>query len=301
MEGRTSQWRGRRVLVTGCTGFLGAAVTAELLNQQAHVIGLIRDRNAGAIFAREREAGLFHLVHGSIENTFRIHSALAIHEVSAIFHLAHESAEPKPPRKPSEASQIAADRGTAAVLRAAALHHPRLPVIVAKPANQLRILNSDVEGAAIPPGIVRFGELFGGTDRRMSQVVPRTIASLLARESGVATEGSKSSTHDFVFIRDAARACLAVAEAVGSGSHSLDVTFRSGWELTEAEMARFVGDVFAGRKPEVTLREPPTNSFGWRPANTLEAAVTETIECYREAARSQAESSRATDRLRRAA
>jgi len=301
MEGCTSQWCGRRVLVTGCTGFLGAAVTAELLNQQAHVIGLIRDRNAGAIFAREREAGLFHLVHGRIENTFRIHSALAIHEVSAIFHLANESAEPKASNMPGEESQIADDRGTAAVLRAAALHHPRLPVIVAKPANQLRILNSNVEGTAIPNGVVRFGELFGGTDRRMSRVVPRTIAAHLARESGSAIESSKGSTRDFVFIRDAARACLAVAEAVGSGSYPLDVTFRSGWKLTESEMARFVGDVFAGRKPEIALEESPANPFGWRPANSLEAAVTETIEWYRESARSQAESTRGTDLARKAA
>jgi nucleoside-diphosphate-sugar epimerase len=298
MEESTSQWRGRRVLVTGCTGFLGAAVTAELLNQQAHVIGLIRDRNMGAMFAREREAGLFHLIHGRIENTFRIHSAVAIHEVSAIFHLAHESAEPKASSMPSEVSQIADDRGTAAVLRAAALHHPRLPVIVAKPVNQLRILNSDVERATIPHGIARFGELFGGTDRGMSRVVPRTIATLLARETGVAIEGS---ARDFVFIRDAARACLAVAEAVGSGSYPLDVTFRSGWELTEAEMTRVIGDVFAGRKPKVAFEETPANPFGWRPASSFDAAVTETIEGYRESARSRAETTRLTDPVRKAA
>ena len=68
MDGHTSLWSGRRVLVTGCTGFLGSAVTRELLGRGAVVAGLIRDRAGGAEYTRERDAGQFWPVHGQVED-----------------------------------------------------------------------------------------------------------------------------------------------------------------------------------------------------------------------------------------
>lgn len=298
MEEGTSKWRGRRVLVTGCTGFLGSAVTAELLHQQAHVIGLVDGRTAGAIFHHEREAGLFLPIQGRTENIFRLHSGLAIHEVSVIFHLADESADSKVSAALRTANSIANDRGTAAVLRAAALYHPRLPVIVARPSNQLRILNSEAGETANPLGIARFGEIFGENDQNPSRVVPRTIAALLGQENRAANE---SASRDFVFVRDAARACLQVAEAVGSRLCSIDTTFRSGWDLTESEMAGIVSTVFAGRMTERTFEDTPANPFGWRPSISLTDAVRETIESYRSSARQRTESTRPSRSIQKAA
>ena len=41
---RQDFWRGRRVFVTGCTGFLGSWLTAALLERGASVVGLVRER-----------------------------------------------------------------------------------------------------------------------------------------------------------------------------------------------------------------------------------------------------------------
>ena len=41
---RQDFWRGRRVFVTGCTGFLGSWLTAALIERGAAVVGLVRQQ-----------------------------------------------------------------------------------------------------------------------------------------------------------------------------------------------------------------------------------------------------------------
>jgi nucleoside-diphosphate-sugar epimerase len=261
MNPHTSAWRGRRVLVTGCTGFLGGAVTRELLDRGATVVGLVRQRSGGREFAAECDAGRFHVIHGRAEDDARLHSAMAVHEVSAVFHLA--------------------GAGLSAVLRAAALYHPRVPVVTVRPAEQLRLAADDDE-PPVPLGVARFGELFGPGDRKRSGVVPRTLTALL--------EGKPNATagpaRDFVFVRDAARACLSLAEAVGAEARPRDCTFRSGWEFTESALAALVADVFAGRAVDVPEHDVP-NPFGWQPVTPFAAAIRETIAWYRESVRTR--------------
>ena len=122
MEQHPELWRGRRVLVTGCTGFLGRTVTRELLARGAIVAGLVRERRRAVEFSQEISEGRFHVVHGYVEDAIRLHTAMALHEVSAVFHLATADAQGN-------------DRGTAAVRRAAILYHSKVPVIVAAPTD----------------------------------------------------------------------------------------------------------------------------------------------------------------------
>ena len=262
METHTSTWRGRRVLVTGCTGFLGSAVTRELFARGAVVVGLVRDRARGAEFSRSDQ---FRAVYGRAEDAIRLHTAMAVHEVSAVFHLA--TADPS-----------GNDRGTLAVLRAAGLYHSKVPVVVARPAHQLR-LALEVQASPVPLGIARFGEVFGPGDRNGGRVVQRTIAALLGGDQAPAEDGP---TRDFVFVRDAARACLALAEAVGARCEPLDHTFRSGWELTRRAMTALVADVIAGKTPDLPVGKSPSNPLGWQPTTTLTDALGETIAWYRE-------------------
>lgn len=261
MDAHTSPWRGRRVLVTGCTGFLGGAVTRVLLDRGATVIGLVRQRTGGSEFVAERDAGQFHSIHGRAEDAIRLHSAMAVHEVSAVFHLA--GTEPF------------------AVLRAAALYHSRMPVLMARPAEQLR-LAVDEPAPPVPLGVARFGELFGGRDRNLSRVVPRTVRALL---EGNRVTTAASSPRDFVYVQDAAKACLALAAVVGAEARSLDCTFRSGWEVTDSALVALVGDAFLGRTVELKQRDVP-NPLGWQPATSFASAIGETIEWYRESVRS---------------
>jgi nucleoside-diphosphate-sugar epimerase len=277
MDANASPWFGRRVLVTGCTGFLGGAVTRELFRRGAKVVGLVRDRARAAQFAREISLGQFHLVPGRVEDATRLSAAMAVHEVSAVFHLA------------------SGDAGADAVLRAAGAYHSRVAVVTARPQFQFRLAGA--EGPSRNPvGVARFGELFGPRDRNLARVVPRSALALLA---GAPAPASPGSSRDFVFVRDAAGACLALAEEVGRQLRSLDVTFRSGWEFTDGAMAAIVADAFARRSVGV----PPDSSndeIKWRPETPLADALAETIDWYRQLVTSQADPTAARD-LRKAA
>ncbi|HEX4611317.1 MAG TPA: NAD-dependent epimerase/dehydratase family protein [Urbifossiella sp.] len=258
MNDTSSPWRGRRVLVTGCTGFLGSAVVRELLARGAEVVGLVRDRAADAEFTRHRLTGKVHVVHGRTEDLFRVHSALAVHEARAVFHLAGDT-----------------DRGTATVLDAARRYDSRVSVVVARP-----------DGVAFEPpagqpvGVARFGEIFGGGDRKTFRAVPATAVGLLTGDrAALAFEGP---ARDFVFVGDAARACVSVGEGLlaAPGPRAEEHAFRSGWVCTDREIAAAVKDVFAGRA--VPSPPPPVNPFGWNPAAGLSDALADTIAWYRE-------------------
>lgn len=258
-----SPWRGRRVLVTGCTGFLGGAVTRELFARGAEVVGLINERPVTDVFG-EGQGGRVHLIRGRTDNVFRLHSAMAVHEITTIFHLAAHD-------------PFGEDRGTPAILQAAKLYSRRVPIVTARPLQQLALAQPDEPQDRL--SIARFGEVFGPGDRKLFRVVPATAIGLLTGDG--ATLPPESSPRDFVFIRDAALACLRVAEAARTDGPG-DYPFRSGWLLTDRQMAAVVRDVHAGRPPVVPDSAAPTNPLGWQPHQSLAEALDESIAWYRE-------------------
>src|SRR5436305_1863677 len=83
-------------------------------------------------------------------------------------------------------------------------------------------------------------DLLAGGDRKTFRVVPSTISSLAGGDrSAVAPQ---EAARDFVFVRDAARACLLLAGTLADRAEPCveDLTFRSGWVLTDREMAAAV-------------------------------------------------------------
>jgi CDP-glucose 4,6-dehydratase len=275
----TSPWRGRRVLVTGCTGFLGGAVARELVACGADVIGLVNERPASDLCGEG--AGRIHFLHGRTDNVFRLHSAMAVHEITTIFHLAAHD-------------PFGEDRGTLAVLQAAKLYSRRVPIVTAQPLRQLALTQSEEPQDRL--SVARFGEVFGPGDRKLFRVVPATAISLLTGET--ATFPADGAARDFVFIRDAALACLRVAEAArmtvpcnGTGSSGRDgreqmgpreYSFRSGWLMSDRQMAAAVRDVHAGHPPAQPDSAAPTNPLGWHPQQPLAEALEASIAWYRE-------------------
>jgi nucleoside-diphosphate-sugar epimerase len=250
-------WRGRRALVTGATGFLGGAVARELLAQGAEVVGLVQHRPDTELLAGLR------LVHGRADNVFRLHSAMAVNEVTAVFHLAAHD-------------PFGDDRGTSALLQAVNLYSRRVPVVAARPLPALALARTEEPGEG-RMSVARFGEVFGPGDRKLFRAVPAAAREVLHGEPAALTEGL---ARDFAFVRDAARACLLAAEAAansGPGDHH----FRSGWLLTERQMADAVRAVAAGRTPDVPDSAPVDNPLGWKPEQTLAAALTEALAWYR--------------------
>ncbi|HUR55284.1 MAG TPA: NAD-dependent epimerase/dehydratase family protein [Gemmataceae bacterium] len=248
-------WQGRRVLVTGCAGFLGGAVSRALLDRGADVVGLVHQSPTD--LARHRAPGKFHAIRGRAEDTFRIYSALAVHEIDAVFHLA-------------TGPVFAADRVAGAVVEAVRRFDTTIPVVVAHPDDGLRLAQQKVP---VPLGVARFGEVFGPGDRKPFRTVPAILNGDSRRPDG--------SARDFVFLDDAAVACLALAESLTPHPSLRDETFRSGWSLTDRQMAIAVRDVIEGRSALLLTAKPQTNPLDWQPSRSFADAVAETIAWYR--------------------
>jgi nucleoside-diphosphate-sugar epimerase len=264
MTGDKTFWCGRRVLVIGCDGMLGGAVARELLASGAEVVGLIHDTPAVGAPTRD---GRIHFVRGRPDNVFRLHSAMAVYEVAAVFHLPAPDA-PAP------------ERGTAAVLRAARLYARAVPVVTAQPSPRLEIARPPDGEAGREGGlsVARFGELFGPGDRSPARTVPAVALGLLG--GGVPPHPADGPARDHVFVRDAARACLRTAEAAvadGPGRYQ----FRSGWLLTDRQMAAAVRAAYAGEPVAVPDSAAPANPFGWTPQQPLAEALEETLAWHR--------------------
>ncbi len=253
MESHNSHWTGKTVLVTGCTGFLGNAVTRELLASGARVVGLIRNRKQLAAFAHEQRIGQFRPLFGHADDFPRMYSALVVHEVTNVFDLATASS------------------GARAIERAVRRYHPWLPVVSAQPQAQLRLTAVDQTGLL---GIARFDELFGSGDRHLDRIVPRT-AQALCLDTRL-PQPPRGPTKDFVYVHDAARACLQLAMALREQNAPLDIHFRSGWSLTESEMVTAVQTVYRVGCLEKNPGNPDL-TLGWKPLTTLSEALAETL------------------------
>ncbi|MBA4067529.1 MAG: hypothetical protein C0501_28240 [Isosphaera sp.] len=233
MSAHTSPWLGRRVLVTDATELLGSAVTRELLARGAVVAGFVPDPSAAAWLARDRDAGRFHPVRGQPGDIGRLRTAVAVHEASVVF---------------DPTAAYATSRAAGPV-----------PVVAVRPAGELRLADP---AAIAPRGVVRFGEVFGPGDRRPDGPVARAVVGCLAGDPPPAG----GPVRDYVFAPDAARAWLAVAEAVLAGE-SPDHTFRSGWELSDRDLAAAVAAALAADRPA---------------ADPFAAALAETAAWHRE-------------------
>jgi nucleoside-diphosphate-sugar epimerase len=253
MIAQNSSWRGRRALVTGVTGFLGSAVARELLARGADVVGLVHQRPATGLFDSVQSEHVC-FVRGRGDNVFRLHSAMAVHEVAAVFHFA--------------------DCDSSALMQAIHRYSARVPIVTARPIPHLAIARTE-EPHEERLSVVRFGAVFGPGDWKLSRVVPATAREVLRGDLVTPTDGP---ARDFVFVRDAARACLLAAEPANAGPG--EYTFRSGWQMTDRQMAAAVREAAASRAIEVPDSAPLSNPLGWEPSQSLTDALNETLVWY---------------------
>jgi len=101
--------RGKRVLITGVTGFVGPYLARRYLDYGCEVYGLVRRRAEGHNYQRLREMGLLgriKLVEGDLTDLTSLLFALDRSEPDIIFHLASQSFVPRSFTNPLETFQF---------------------------------------------------------------------------------------------------------------------------------------------------------------------------------------------------
>ena len=236
-------WHRRRVLVTGCTGLLGAWLTDWLVRQQADAVGLVRDSVPTSNFHRLGLAERVTTVRGSVEDGELIARIVNEYEVEVIFHLAAQpivaiaNADPR--------STLTTNiTGTWSVLEAARRSKRVRAVVIASsdkaygtqeelPYRETAPLIGrhpyDVSKSCadliaqmywrtyqVPVAITRCGNFYGGGDLNFNRIVPGTVRSLIDGQRPV-VRSDGTLRRDYFHIQDAVLAYVMLAERLIDG------------------------------------------------------------------------------------
>jgi len=231
---------GRKVLVTGCNGLLGAWLCEALIQSGAAVVGLDREQRAGS---RIRElTGKIDLVSGDIADFELVLRVLNEFDIEFIYHLAAQAVVGPAARNPLSTfrSNI---QGTWNILEAArtlrsnspllqgiivassdkaygdqdnlpyredAPMQGRFPYDVSKSCADL-IARSYYYSYNLPVCVTRCGNLYGAGDLNWSRIVPGTIMHVLRGERPI-IRSDGTPVRDYLYVKDAVGAFLKLSE-----------------------------------------------------------------------------------------
>jgi CDP-glucose 4,6-dehydratase len=230
-------WQDKRVLITGCTGFLGSWLTAGLVSVGADVVGLIRDRVPNSELVRSGTMNRISLVEKDINDYPLMERILAEYEVEIIFHLAAQTIVTIANRAPLSTFESNI-KGTWILLEAARRnptvngiviassdkaygHHEKLPYRenaplqgkhpydVSKSCADL-IAQTYASSFEMPLVITRFANLYGGGDLNWNRIVPGTIRSVLRGQSPI-IRSDGTFRRDYLYVEDAVTAYMDMA------------------------------------------------------------------------------------------
>lgn len=235
-----SFWRGRRVLVTGISGFIAGHLAHVLVDMGAEVVGIVRDSTPTSSLNPLGLAAQVNLVHGSITDYAVVERAINEYEVDSVFHLAAQVLVGVANRSPLSTFESNI-KGTWTVLEAcrqskliervviassdkAYGDQPVLPYTEAMPLNGTYpydaskfctevIARSYAKTFALPVAITRCANVYGPGDLNWSRVVPGTFRSVLLGERPI-IRSDGTPERDYIFVEDAARAYVMIGEHV---------------------------------------------------------------------------------------
>jgi CDP-glucose 4,6-dehydratase len=258
-------WKGRRVFVTGCNGFLGSWLTQALVQRGAQVTGLIHEALPDSHLARSGVQRQIETVPGSVEQSGLLQDAFGSREIECVFHLAAQSqvGQANLDPLPTFESNV---RGSWMLLEAARLSpgvrrvvlassdkaygsHPDLPYEehyplrgahpydVSKSCADLIAL-AYYQSYALPVTVTRCSNLYGGGDLNWERIVPGTIRSVLDGQSPIIrSDGSPS--RDYLFIDDAVEGYLKLAQAMDDAAiHGEAFNFGTAQAVSVLEITR---------------------------------------------------------------
>ena len=238
---KDSFWQDSRVLVTGCTGFLGSWLTAALVARGADVVGLVRDHVPQAELFRSGTGGQITQVFGELNDYALLERTLAEYEIQTVFHLAAQTIVGIANRSPLSTFETNV-RGTWLLLEAARRSPTVAGIVVASSEKAYGDRNPlpyeegmplwgrhpyDVSKSCVdliaqtyaysyglPVTITRCSNLYGGGDLNWNRLLPGTVRSVLRGERPV-IRSDGSFKRDYMHVEDAVCGYMSLAERAG--------------------------------------------------------------------------------------
>jgi CDP-glucose 4,6-dehydratase len=149
----------------------------------------------------------------------------------------------------------------------------------------------------LPVAVTRFANLYGGGDLNFSRLIPEAVSAVLdGRRPVIRSDGTPQ--RDFLYVEDAARAYLSIADALDEGAARGEAFNAGGGEpyavadvlrlIAEAAGTRLEPEIRGTGNPEGEIDRQCVDSMklremtGWRPEIDLPDGLRRTIEWYRD-------------------
>ena len=234
MDERLLKWRGRKVLITGFSGFVGTALARALLELGAEVTGLVSDLN------KNRDDDLWdqcNLVFGDVCDFDVVRRAVSFYEIDTVFHFAAFAIVRVAARDPVSAYAVNV-MGTVNVLEACRQAGTLKSVVVAssdkaygdhdilpytedhplQPRNTYDTSKAcmDMIGRSyacnydMPVVVTRCSNIYGPGDMNLSRIIPNSIKRVLDNKSPYLFRDVEQMEREFIFIDDVVDAYLLI-------------------------------------------------------------------------------------------
>jgi CDP-glucose 4,6-dehydratase len=234
--------KGKPVLVTGASGFLGGHVVEKLLARGAEVVGLVHDTHKDS-YVKFQGLPVDHMVNGDITSLADMTRIIADYEIEYVFHLAADPIVRKCSLDPIGCFETNI-MGTAMVLEAArtvgtvkgvlcmesdksygsfdAHDLPYREDQALKPSAVYEVSKACAGLVAkaydsnydLPTYTIRGANLYGPGDMNLSRLLPGSILRLLGGESPVLYGGVGNYIREFIYVGDAAEIICQLMEKI---------------------------------------------------------------------------------------
>lgn len=310
------------MLVTGATGFLGSHLAAQLLEAGADVIILVRDDVPPTSIVRGWEPRATKVRgaiedRSAVARPIGEYNVQTVFHLAAQSQVGTANRDPLPTLESNILGTwnvLDACRGNTTVEQVVLASsdkaygdQPVLPYTEETPLNPLNPYDvskacADLLGRSfavtfgVPAAITRCGNIFGPGDTNWDRLIPGVIRDLLSGRRPVIRSDGKA-TRDYLYVADAALAYMRLAETMGDGAKLSGEAFNFSIErpLSVLELVALLQQA-AGTDLEPDVRGQATHEIshqalssakarrllGWEPSRSLEVALAETLDWYRQ-------------------
>lgn len=231
-------WKGKRVLITGCEGFLGSHLLKELLCYGARIVGVdVRTNRKDTILTRS-DYDKADILKGSVVNFKFINQLVKRYKTQIVFHLAAEAIVGRSLRNAARTFSTNI-RGTWNVLEAcrssdflesvviassdkAYGSHKELPYkeeipLIGRHPYDVSKSCADLIAATynhtydVPVAITRCGNIYGMGDFNFSRIIPEAVKSAILKKV-LLIRSDGEFVRDYVYIDDIVNAYIILAE-----------------------------------------------------------------------------------------
>jgi len=309
--------KGKRILVTGGTGFVGSHLVESLIAKGARVIVPYRSFDPRSYFATKKLERQVILVTCDLKDGGRVYDVVTKYEVEYIFHLGAQAIVATAYHNPVET--VASDvMGTAHILEAARRYPTIKGILIAssdkaygKSPNQYQETDPlqpdhpyEVSKAAtdllaqayfrtynLPVVIARFGNIYGEGDLNFNRIIPGIMKSLI-NEEPLEIRSDGTFVRDYCYVKDVVAGYLLMFEHLKqvageafnfSSDETLSVTglIAKIEALLKKRLSYHIRKVQKNEIPHQTLRyDKAMKLLGYKPKYTLQATVRDIYRWY---------------------